>query len=124
MPWPTGCGFNQDSPCFFGGQAYLKWAYQGQNQAQAEAQQPYYFYICGRNPTTSQATAEVNAVMGTPYWFSEKLAWHETGVSQFCELPSRAAVGYCAAGNHTEGWPIFGAPAGVWHRPARSYTEE
>src|SRR5262249_28664118 len=48
----------------------------------------------------------------TQYWFAEKLAWHETGMSQFCESGRADSPPYCSPENNNVGWPILGPPAG------------
>jgi hypothetical protein len=99
-----------------GGWAVLHWAHQADGQQSATVQTPYSFRICGRNPTVADARTELKRVMPDPnYWFIEKVAMHETGMSQFCELANnRAGVDYCASSPYRdhEGFPIFGQPAG------------
>jgi hypothetical protein len=113
VPWPSNCGASGTSPCFFGGYADLYWTYAADANSAAQSQPPYYFYICGRNPDYGTALSYVDSLLNPPYWMGQKLAWHETGVSQFCEAGSgRAASDYCAPSQSHEGWPIFGPPAG------------
>jgi hypothetical protein len=113
VPWPSNCGLYAMGSCFFGGYATMYWSYSPDGQQAAQEQPPYSFYICGKNPPFSAALQSLSTVMSNPtqYWFAEKLAWHETGLSQFCES-GRMDREYCSPGNNHMGWPVLGKPAG------------
>src|SRR5690606_28186352 len=86
----------------FGGNAAIKWTYNGQEQPS------FNLKICGTNPDYGTVGGVLDAM---PYWFARKLAIHETNMSQFCES-GRMDVSYCAANKNNFGWPVLGDPAG------------
>ena len=112
VPWPTNCGPSGNSPCFYGGWATLRWLYQAGPQQPATYQAPYVFKICGQNPTVDTALQYIDSVMPDPtkYWFAEKMALHETAVSEFCQS-GRTTSPYCSKPEN-QGWPVLGPPAG------------
>ncbi len=81
----------------FGGNAAIKWTYNGQEQPS------FNFYICGTNPNFVTAGAVLDSM---PYWFSRKIALHETNMSQFCES-QRMQANYCAASKNHFGRPVL-----------------
>jgi hypothetical protein len=97
VPFPT------DPTRFFGGNASLNWTYDG------KAQPPFKFRICGTNPVFPTIINYISSTV--PYWFGQKIALHETNMSQFCEHGRQDVPDYC---NQSANWsfPVYGPPAG------------
>jgi hypothetical protein len=81
----------------FGGNATVKWTYNGQEQP------PFNFYVCGTNPDYGTVVGVLDAM---PYWFARKIASRESNMSQFCES-GRMDVNYCIASKNHFGWPVL-----------------
>ena len=84
----------------FGGDAKITWRYNGADQTAFE------FKIRGQNPTTGQAGTYIAS---RSYWFLRNIAYHETNMSQFCEIGRTGGSSYCGSNTNRTGptclWP-------------------